>query len=153
MKDKKTAERFRATTAALTTAACLLAAQAQGADQAAGGAPQPSHNSGTVREMSLEDCLSSAMQHNHRRSASQFAVAMAEAQHRQALAGYWPQINGKVGYQRMDESPDFLFPASSMSVPAQAINVPAGTALVTVPAGVLGPSAVQLPVSTPAQTF
>jgi outer membrane protein TolC len=153
MKDTKTAERFRATTAALAAAAYLLAAQAQGADQAAGVALPPSHNGGTVREMSLEDCLSTAMQHNHRRSASQFAVAMAEAQHRQALAGYWPQINGKAGYQRMDESPDFLFPASSMSVPAQSINVPAGTALVTVPAGVLGPSAVQLPVRTPAQTF
>jgi len=40
-----------------------------------------------------------------------------------------------------------------MSVPAQAIHVPAGTALVTVPAGVLGPTAVQLPVSTPAETI
>jgi len=32
MKDTKTAEHFRATTAALAAAACLLAAQAQGAD-------------------------------------------------------------------------------------------------------------------------
>lgn len=78
---------------------------------------------------------------------------MAEAQHRQALAGYWPQINAKAGYERMDQAPDFLFPATSMAVPAQSIHVPAGTALVTVPAGILGPTAVQLPVTTPAQNI
>ena len=41
---------------------------------------------------------------SRRRPASSYAVEMAEAQHRQALAGYWPQINVKGGYQRMDEA-------------------------------------------------
>lgn len=100
----------------------------------------------TTRELTLDQCLNEAMQNNHRRPASRFAVAMAEAQHRQALAGYWPQISANAGYQRMDESPDFLFPASKMQLPA-------GTAVVTVPAGILGPNPVQLPVSTPAQTI
>ncbi len=104
-------------------------------------------------EMTLAQCLEVAMQGNHRRPASRFAVAVAEAQHRQALAAYWPQLRGKAGYERLDEAPDFLFPASLVPVAAQAIHVPAGTALVTVPAGVLGPGAVQLPVSTPAQTI
>jgi outer membrane protein TolC len=94
--------------------------------------------------MTLDDCMRAAMENSHRRPASRFAVVMAEAQHRQALAAYWPQISGKMGYERLDRSPDFLFPASSMSVPA-------GTAMITVPAGVLGPTAVQLPVTTPAQ--
>ncbi len=120
-------------------ATCLLAAQGQVADQAAaaGAAPQ---------EMTLDECLNTAMQSSHRRRASKFAVAMAEAQHRQALAGYWPQLSGKTCYEHMDQSPDFLFPASS-------IPVPSGTAVVTVPAGVLGPAAVNLPVATPAQTI
>jgi outer membrane protein TolC len=100
----------------------------------------------SVRELTLQQCLDEALQNNHRRPASKFAVAIAEAQHRQTLAGYWPQIGGKAGYERMDESPDFLFPASQMKMPA-------GSAVVTVPAGVLGPTAVQLPVSTPAQTI
>jgi outer membrane protein TolC len=78
---------------------------------------------------------------------------MAEAQHREALAGYWPQISGKAGYDHMNQSPDFLFPATSVPVAPQSIHVPAGTAVVTVPAGVLGPTAVQLPVTTPAQTL
>jgi len=105
-----------------------------------------------VREMTLDECLSSAMQNSHRRPASRFAVAVAEAQHRQALAGYWPQVGLKFAFRRMDETPDFLFPASEMAVPAQTTTIPAGTALITIPAGVLGSTAVQLPVSTPAQT-
>ncbi|MBI5385418.1 MAG: TolC family protein [Verrucomicrobia bacterium] len=111
-----------------------------------------------VREMPLEDCLLTAMQNNRRRPASRYAVAMAEAQHRQALAGYWPQIGVKGGYQRMDEAPNFIFPASQMYVPPQTINVPAGTALITVPAQLVNPAAppgatVQLPVATPEQNI
>jgi outer membrane protein TolC len=86
------------------------------------------------REATLEECLATAMQTNRRRPASRYAVAMAEAQHRQALAGYWPQIGVKGGYQRMDEAPNFLFPASSFSVPAQTIAIPlGGTIPVTIP--------------------
>jgi outer membrane protein TolC len=124
--------------------ACLLSAGAQGAESPAGEASRLSQTSGPAREMTLEDCLRAAMENSHRRPASKFAVVMAEAQHRQALAGYWPQISGNMAYERMDQSPNFVFPASTMSVPAS-------TAMVTVPAGVLGPSAIQLPVSTPAQ--
>lgn len=105
------------------------------------------------RVMTLEQCLTEAMQNSRRRPASKFALAIAEAQHRQALAGYWPQLSAKVGFQRMDESPNFLFPAFSIPVPGQTINVPAGVSVVTVPAGVLGPSEVQLPVTTPAQSL
>ena len=129
--------------ALLGTGIFLVPAQGQNAGPASGGS----------REMTLDDCLNAALHNNHQRRASKFAVAVAEAQHRQALAGYWPQLTGKAAYERMDQSPDFLFPASTMSVPPQSIHVPAGTALVTVPAGILGPSAVQLPVNTPAQTF
>jgi outer membrane protein TolC len=79
-----------------------------------------------TRELSLDQCLTEAQQNSHRRPASKFAVLMAEAQHRQALAGYWPQISGSAGYQRMDESPDFLFPASSVKTPAQTLAIPNG---------------------------
>ncbi len=106
-----------------------------------------------VRTQTLEECLSTAMQQNHLRPASRFAVAAAEAQHRQTLAGYWPQINLKATGQQLDQAPNFLFPASSISLPAQSMNLPGGVAMVTVPAGVLGPSEVQLPVSFPGQTI
>lgn len=36
--------------------------------------------------LTLKQCLETAFKESHRRPASQFAVAMAEAQHREALA-------------------------------------------------------------------
>lgn len=71
----------------------------------------------TFREADLETCLQEALKNNRRRPASQYAVQMAEARHRQALAGYWPQVTARGGYQRMDDSPNFVFPASSMTLP------------------------------------
>ncbi len=111
------------------------------------------HAVDTVTVLPLADCIDSAMRQNRRRPASQFAVAIAEAQHRQALSGYWPHVTLKAAYSRMDEAPNFIFPAGYMGVPPQAITVPEGTAIINVPAGVFGPTAMQLPVTTPAQTI
>lgn len=87
----------------------------------------------TVRELSLDECLNLAMESNHRKPASLAAVAMAEAQHRQALAGYWPQVTLNGSYQRMDEAPNFIFPSSRFNFPAQTINTPVGP--LTIPPG------------------
>ena len=109
------------------------------------------------RVLSLEDCLQTAMERNRRRPASRFALAMAEAQHRQALAGYWPQVNAKAGWFRLDQAPNFIFPAGTMYIPAQTLNVPGGTATVTVPANSFAPgfppAAIQMPVSFPGQSI
>jgi outer membrane protein TolC len=109
------------------------------------------------KPLSLEECLDIALKKSHRRPASQFAVAMAEAQHRQALAGYWPQVNFQGGYQRLSDPLNFVFPASAVQIPAQSITVPSGMALVTIPANAFGPgfppTAVQLPVSYPGQNI
>lgn len=85
-----------------------------------------------VREANLEECIKEALQNNRRRPASRFAVAMAEAQHRQVLAGYWPQISLKGAYKHMDESPNFLFPATTINVPAQTLPLPPGFGLAIV---------------------
>ena len=107
--------------------------------------------------LGLQDCLDAALKNNHRRPASLFGVAMAEAQHRQALAAYWPQVNFQGAYQRLSQPLSFIFPASVMQIPAQSITVPSGQAMVTIPAGAFGPgfppSTVQLPVSYPGQTI
>ena len=83
-------------------------------------------------------------------------MAIAEAQHRQALAAYWPQITGKAVFERLSNPMNFLFPASTMQVPAQSISVPGGTAVVNIPANAFGPgfppSNIQMPVSFPGQT-
>jgi outer membrane protein len=110
-----------------------------------------------IKVLSLEDCLRTAMDNNRRRPASRFAIAVAEAQHRQALAGYWPQINAKAGWSRLDEAVNFIFPAGAMYIPPQTVNVPGGTAMVSIPAGAFAPgfppTALQMPVGFPGQSF
>jgi outer membrane protein TolC len=138
---------FRFLLAGVTTASALRLVAA--ADMPPSNLPPP-------QVLSLDDCLRIAMEKNHQRPASRFAVAMAEAQHRQALAGYWPQISAKGGWTQLDQAPNFVFPASTMYIPSQTVNVPGGTASVTIPANAFGPgfppSAVQMPVSFPGQS-
>ncbi len=106
--------------------AAILAAMTNLAFGGDTGQTEKTTTATAIRELSLDQCLNEAQQNSHRRPASKFAVLMAEAQHRQALAGYWPQISGTAGYQHMDESPDFLFPASAVRTPAQTLTIPNG---------------------------
>ncbi|MFH0725133.1 MAG: TolC family protein [Pseudomonadota bacterium] len=140
--------------------AIMLILALSGTGRAAEVAPPssttPGHSGGApaTTELSLDACLDAALKNNHRRPASMFAVAMAEAQHRQALSGYWPQVNVRGAYQRMDEASNFIFPATRFGIPAQSITLPSGTALVTIPAGAFGnPVPIQLPVTYPGQTL
>nr|WP_319393556.1 TolC family protein [uncultured Desulfobacter sp.] len=64
-----------------------------------------------IQKAGLEICLEQALENNRRRPASRFALEMAQAQHRQALAGYWPQITARGGYSRLDEAVNFNFSA------------------------------------------
>ncbi|HXM42557.1 MAG TPA: TolC family protein [Bryobacteraceae bacterium] len=111
---------------------------------------------GTVA-LSLDQCLDTAFQKNHRRPVSKFAIVLAEAQHRQALAGYWPQVDAKAGYERLSDPLNFVFPASSIQIPAQSVSVPGGTMVVTIPANAFAPgfpaSSIQMPVNFPGQTY
>jgi outer membrane protein TolC len=83
-----------------------------------------------AQTFTLDQCLRFALENNHRRPASAQSLAIAEAQHRQALAGYWPQLSMQVGFEHMEKEPNFLFPSSSFAVPGQAIPVGPG---VTIP--------------------
>ena len=126
-------------------AACLLALSTQVVSGA------------ETQTLSLEQCISIAIERNHSLPASRLAVAVAEAQHRQAMSGYWPQLNLNAGYMRMDQPPNFIFPAGALHIPPQDLSIPGGDAMVTVPAGSLGPgfppSDLTLPISYPGQTI
>ncbi|HMJ88815.1 MAG TPA: TolC family protein [Candidatus Acidoferrum sp.] len=78
----------------------------------------------TNRVLTLDECLQMAMEKNRMRAVSRYVVAAAEAQHRQALSGYWPQIHVKAAYQHMDEAPNFIFPASTLPTPIGPFDVP-----------------------------
>lgn len=69
----------------------------------------------------LDDCIDMALKNNHFRPASQFAIKIAEAQRKQALSAYWPQLKANSVYTVMDQAPNFLFPASQMAVPPMKI--------------------------------
>ncbi len=71
----------------------------------------------TIKMATLEECIETALENNRRRPASRYAVEMAEARHKQALAGYWPQVTLQGGYQHMDEHYNFVFPASGIEIP------------------------------------
>jgi outer membrane protein TolC len=135
---------------------------------AAGGDAKPAEPAAILSAqptvLNLDQCLHMALGNNHRRPASRFEVAMAEAQHRQALAGYWPQVSVKAAYQLLDQPLNFVFPAGGMQIPAQSVSIPGGSAMVTIPANAFGPGSppanIQMPVAfagqtvtTPAQNF
>jgi outer membrane protein len=92
-----------------------------------------------VRVVSLEECIDIALQNNHTRPVSRFAVEIAEAQYKQAMSSYWPQIAAKATYSIMDQDPNFIFPATNMNTPPTSLTIPTP----------LGP----IPVNLPAQSI
>jgi outer membrane protein TolC len=74
----------------------------------------------------LSRCIDLALENNRLRPASRMALRIAQAQHRQALAAYWPQISVSIAAMRMDESMNYIYPSNTMRVPAQNITIPAG---------------------------
>ena len=89
--------------------------------------------------LTLQQCTDIALGQSHIRIASRFSVEIAEAQHRQALSAYWPQVGVKADYTVMDQDPNFIFPSNSIQVPASSI-------VASTPLG-------QLPVNVPASNF
>ena len=71
----------------------------------------------TVLNLTLGECIEMALEKNHLRPASLYAVTAAKAQYKQALSGHWPQFSTSSGYSIMDEAPNFIFPSLKMSLP------------------------------------
>jgi len=92
---------------------------------------------GPSAPLSLQQCIDIALEKNHGRAASRLSIEIAGAQHRQALSGYWPQIDATGTFSMLDEDPNFIFPARSMQTPASTIiaTTPMGPMPITVPAG------------------
>lgn len=105
---------------------------------------QISHHSSSgtsTSPLTLQQCIDIALQKNYFRGASRYSIEIAEAQHQQALSGYWPQIGIKVNYSIMDQDPNFIFPS-------QNISMPQGTALVMQVTNPAAPGGtVQMPLS------
>ncbi len=136
------------------------------------GADDPEADNGSLSQkalckITLEEALRTALANNRQRPASRFALAMAEAKHRQAMAGYWPHVSLTASYIHMDERPTFLYPPDTIHTPAQTMRFPGGSFMtprmsVTIPANAFAPGvpardlALDVPqsrVSVPGQTI
>lgn len=89
--------------------------------------------------LDFDACLNIAIKNNRLRKISQIQIEIANAQYKQALSSYWPQINARSSLMRMDENANFIFPEetsiyriSGMPIPGlppgavieQTVNVP-----------------------------
>jgi outer membrane protein len=108
----------------------------------------------------LSRCLDLALKNSHRRKTAASSTDVARAQLGQAMSSRYPEVSAGVTFTRLDEDPNFVFPASSIAVPAMSFQTPPLT--FTLPGNALGPGLppvnVQLPipgqtVSIPAQVM
>ncbi|MEW6720993.1 MAG: TolC family protein [Thermodesulfobacteriota bacterium] len=105
------------------TAACLVAALIVPGAGTAPACAQEVKDS-PARVLSLSECLAIALENNRSRPVSRFNVEIAEAQLQQALSSYWPRLDAKAVLTRMDESPNFIFPQTSIGLPGFTLPVP-----------------------------
>ena len=87
--------------------AALLMASSVAPEERAGKAPLPQS---VPRALSLQDCIDIALKNNGRRRISNLAVEIAQAQRKQALSTYWPQMELKSAFTQWDDHPLFIFP-------------------------------------------
>lgn len=78
-----------------------------------------SREAGTIapdkpQRLSLDQCLDLALKYNAMRKASRASREIAEAQYKQALSAYWPQLTLTSTGTRMEQPPLFIFPATPL---------------------------------------
>ncbi len=71
-----------------------------------------------IKLLSLEDCIKTALENNHKIKAAKYGVEIARAQKKQAESGYYPQINFNASASINDQDPLFIMPAFQMELPA-----------------------------------
>ncbi len=77
----------------------------------------------------LQQCIEIALEKNRFRFVSRYGIEIAEAQHQQALSGYWPQIGASANYSIMDQDPNFIFPSQNISLQGAYLNLNVPTGL------------------------
>lgn len=66
----------------------------------------------------LEDCIEMALQQHVKQQISRESMNIAEAQRKQVLSTYWPQLGASALYSITDEKPTFIFPESNIKMPS-----------------------------------
>ncbi|MBK7104872.1 MAG: TolC family protein [Ignavibacteriae bacterium] len=71
------------------------------------------------KELDLETCISHALKNHPMNSVNKNSIGISESQLNQANSAYFPQINLTASISTMDESPNFIFPASTFDIPLE----------------------------------
>jgi outer membrane protein len=129
----------------------LAAASSAGAQDAKQPA-KPALQQSSVMRIDLAKAVDLALQNNYRSKVSQNDVDAALALHGQALSAWWPRVSANIAASRIDQDPNFIFPSSTIPVPASSFNVPSTT--IILPANSFGPGfpPVDVPIQTPPTT-
>ncbi|MBN1517956.1 TolC family protein [Candidatus Sumerlaeota bacterium] len=69
--------------------------------------------------LSREDCIALALVNSRLRPVSRYTLDIAEAQMKQAMSAYWPQLTLEAAATTQEKDPLFVFPASSYNFSAQ----------------------------------
>lgn len=83
--------------------------------------------------LTLDQCIEIALERNQQMRISRLGIEIAEAQLKQALSAYWPQLSFETAYTQFDEDINFIFPQETSRYTISGIaSVPLETT-VTVP--------------------
>lgn len=74
--------------------------------------------------LTLQDCLDIALKNNKLLRVSEMGISIAQAQHKQALSSYWPQINLQSAIMHLDQAPNFIFPEETSTYSIRTSLVP-----------------------------
>jgi outer membrane protein TolC len=120
----------------------------------------PAASAAPVDRLTLDQCVTAALKNNGRRKAAEAVEDQASARHGRAMSSRYPSLSATLSATRFDEDPNFVFPGSTIAVPASTIQTP--PMVMTLPANAFGPgfppANVSLPVPSstipiPAQAF
>lgn len=132
--------------------ALFSSAAAQDSGRTTARAVPTKEEQASVLQLDLGKAIALAVQNNFRSKASRDDVEAALALHGQALSAWWPRVSASIVGSRIDDDPNFIFPSSSIPVPASSFTVPPTTILL--PANSFGPGfpPVNVPIQTPPTT-
>ncbi len=74
--------------------------------------------------LSLEDCIMLGLQNSPAMRSAASGVRAGDAQKKEALTGFFPELRTSYSYTRLNEAPELKFPGIPPSIPA--MNIPAG---------------------------
>jgi outer membrane protein len=87
--------------------------------------------------LTLDQAIAAAVATNARRTAAVAQHDVAAARRGQARSAWYPHLSARLSGTQLDQDPNFLFPAASITVPASTFVLPPSA--LTLPANAFGP--------------